>query len=288
MTTEHHGAQADGATHASTSQASIDPQLAAELRSVAKRLARGAGTIAFHGRRNAGANVDQRSLDTKSSATDLVTAFDRAAEAEIVDWLRRHRPDDGIVGEEGTAVAGTNGLEWHIDPIDGTTNFVYDQPAWSCSVGVRSSVGTLAGAVYVPALDEMFSAARGQGATLNDLPITVSGLAELELALVATGFSFLPQRRSTQAALVAELISSVRDIRRLGSASVDLCFVACGRLDAYFETGLNSWDMLAGELIAVEAGAASSNFAGQPVEPGELLVSAPGIHRALIDQLRSS
>lgn len=252
-----------------------------ELRTIAEQLARDAGEIALSGRRS----HPRLAADTKSSATDLVTEFDRAAESAIVDWLRTNRPDDAIVGEEGTDDTGTSGLEWHIDPIDGTTNFVYDLPAWAASVGVRRDGVALAGAVFAPALDEMFSAAAGDGATLNGSPIRCSSTDDLAIALVATGFGFSAERRREQALALAGFMDRIRDIRRYGAASIDLCYVACGRVDAYYELGLNSWDMLAGELIAREAGALSSDFAGASPRPDELLVAAPGLHSAMIGLL---
>ena len=200
---------------------------------------------------------------TKSSTTDLVTVHDRAAEEAIVAGLGAARPDDAIVGEEGTNRAGTSGISWFVDPIDGTTNFVYDLPLWSTSIAATDAEGALVGAVYAPALGELFAAARGRGATLDGRPIGCSDRTEVALALVGTGFSYLPERRRQQAALVAEVIGAVRDVRRLGSAALDLCFVAAGRYDAYFETGLNSWDAAAGELIAREAGCRSRQLHGR-------------------------
>lgn len=257
----------------------------AELRSLCERLATEAGTIARDGRRSSGRSLDRT---TKSSSTDLVTEFDRAAEAHIVGELRRLRPDDAIVGEEGTSDDGTSGYSWFVDPIDGTTNFVYDQPSWSCSVAVAHDGRMLAGAVYVPPLDELFSAGAGAGATLNGSTIRVGATTDLALALVGTGFSYDPDTRRRQAAVVATVIDRVRDIRRLGSAAVDLCMVACGRLDVYFERGLNSWDAAAGELIARESGAVTSDFRGGPARPAELLVSSPELHAAAVALLRGA
>ncbi len=253
-----------------------------ELRALAERLARGAGEIALAGRRTV--ELDRA---TKSSATDLVTQFDRAAEEFVVSQLRSERPNDAIVGEEGTSIAGTSGYEWFVDPIDGTTNYVYDQPAWSCSVAVARDGEMLAGAVYAAPLDELYSASRHQGATRNGAPILVSGADELAQALVGTGFGYDPDQRTAQARVVAGLIGKVRDIRRLGSAAFDLCMVACGRLDAYYERDLNAWDAAAGELIAREAGAITSDFGGGPARPAQLVAAAPGVHAALLAALRS-
>jgi myo-inositol-1(or 4)-monophosphatase len=248
-----------------------------ELRALAESLARGAGEIAVRGRRAAGIGNSLRG-DTKSSRTDVVTEFDRAAEEFVVETLRRDRPDDAIVGEEGTADDGTSGYAWYIDPIDGTTNFVYDQPSWSASVAVARDGEMIAGAVYVPPLEEMFSAALGAGATLNGNTIRVTDATDLSLALVGTGFGYRAETRRAQTELLLGVITEVRDIRRLGSAAVDLCLVACGRLDVYYEQHLNSWDAAAGELIAREAGAVTSDFAGAPARPDDMVAS-------LIDEL---
>jgi myo-inositol-1(or 4)-monophosphatase len=253
------------------------------LRELASSLALDAGAVAYAGRRSAAAH--DLGADTKSSLTDVVTAFDRAAEATIVERLQRERPGDAIVGEEGTDQAGTTGYAWYLDPIDGTTNFVYDLPTWCCSVAVAYDGEMLAGAVYVPALDELFSAGLGHGATLNGAPIAPSATTDLGLALVATGFSYAAEARRAHAETIARLIGSVRDIRRMGSAAIDLCFVAAGRVDAYFEGPLNPWDMAAGDLIAREAGAITSDFAGNSVRPEQTLAAAPGLHAAFLTLL---
>lgn len=263
-----------------------DEMLFAELRALCRSLARGAGEIALAGRAQA-IGAAELGNDTKSSATDIATEFDRAAEAHIVGVLRDRRPDDAIVGEEGTDDAGTSGFEWFIDPIDGTTNYVYDQPGWSNSVAVARDGEMVAAAVYVPPLDEMFSAALGGGATLGERAITVSGETDLQLALVGTGFGYQPEMRRRQAERVVQIITQVRDIRRLGSAAFDLCMVACGRLDVYYELHLNSWDAAAGELIAREAGAVTSDFSGDRARPEEMVASAPGVHAAFLAALRS-
>lgn len=256
----------------------------AKLRTLAEQLARAAGDAALTGRRSIGVGRPA-AHDTKSTATDPVTEFDRAAESAIVSELRRLRPDDGIVGEEGASVAGTSGIDWHLDPIDGTVNFVYDLPMWCTSVAAVDADGSVAGAVYAPVLGELFSAARGQGATLNQVALRVSDPTDLAMTLVGTGFSYLPERRRVQGARVAAMMPQVRDIRRYGSAALDLCFVACGRLDAYFEEYLNSWDLAAGVLIAAEAGAVTTDLDGNEPAPAGVVVGGAGIHsdlRALI------
>ncbi len=263
----------------------MHPADSAELRLLAERLAREAGTAALAGRRSLPVGQPP-AHDTKSSATDPVTEFDRAAEAHIVAELRRLRPDDAIIGEEGAADSGTSGIAWHIDPIDGTANFLYDLPAWCTSVAAVVADGpitnALAGAVYLPVTDEMFTAQRGGGATLNGTLVRASRADDVATALVGTGFSYLTDRRVVQADRISRLLPQVRDIRRFGSAAIDLAFVACGRLDAYFEEHLNSWDMAAGLLIAAEAGAIVSDFAGDLPDERSAIAAAPGVHAALL------
>ncbi len=262
-----------------------DPVDPAELRVLAERLAREAGTTALAGRRSLPVGQPP-AHDTKSSVTDPVTEFDRAAEAHIVAELRRLRPDDAIIGEEGAADSGTSGIAWHIDPIDGTANFLYDLPAWCTSVAAVVADGpitdALAGAVYVPVTDEMFAAHRGGGATLNGTSVRASSADNVAIALVGTGFSYLEDRRVVQANRISALLPHVRDIRRYGSAAIDLAYVACGRLDAYFEEHLNSWDMAAGLLLAAEAGAIVSGFDGGFPDERTAIAAAPGVHAALL------
>lgn len=259
---------------------------AAELRDLCVAFAGEAGSMARTGR-VAARDTGRAALgaDAKSTSTDLVTTFDRAAEAMVVAAIRAARPDDAIVGEEGAAVPGTSGFAWHVDPIDGTTNFFYDLPTWACSVGVTYAGEGIAGAVYAPMLDEMFAGAIGAGATLNGRPIRPTAATDPALALVATGFAYVPEVRVEQARRIARLADRVRDFRRLGAASLDLCLVASGRVDAYFESGLNSWDMVAGEVICRAAGAITSDWDGGPPRPDQLLAAAPGVHAALIGLL---
>lgn len=255
------------------------------LLELACRLAVEAGDLAAAGRRADAEAGDLRSTIgavTKSSATDIVTRHDKAAEVVIVEGLRAARPDDAIVGEEGTDHPGTSGIAWYLDPIDGTSNFLYGIPLWSTSVAAVDADGAVAGAVYIPATGELFAAGRGEGATRNGMPIAASGETDVSLALVGTGFSYLAERRRAQAALIADLLPSVRDVRRMGSAAIDLVYTAAGFLDGYYEEHLNRWDMAAGELIARESGCRSGDFAGGPARPEQLLVATPGV----FDQLR--
>jgi myo-inositol-1(or 4)-monophosphatase len=259
---------------------SSDP---ADLLVLACSLARAAGTMAAAGRRR-GVPIG----DTKSTATDMVTEFDRASEHLIVEGLRRARPYDGFIGEEGSSFEGTSGIDWLVDPIDGTTNFLYDLPGWAVSIAAADADGALIGAVYVPALDEMFAARRGAGATCNGHPLQCSTLATPSTALLATGFSYAPERRARHAARLAHVLPLVRDIRRFGAASVDLCHVAAGRVDAYVEEGLGPWDVAAGELIAREAGCRTGDLDGGPVRPAQVLVANPALFVPLSALLREA
>ena len=254
------------------------------LLTLACRLAVDAGTLAAEGRRldaETGNTRAAMTAGTKSSRTDVVTRHDRAAELAIVEGLRHARPEDAIVGEEGTNHSGTSGVSWFVDPIDGTTNFLYDLPLWSTSVGAADADGPLVGAVFIPMTNDLFAASRGRGATRNGSPIAASGEVELSLALVATGFGYTPERRRVQASRLAEIAPLVRDLRRTGSAAIDLCYTAAGMVDAYFEENLNSWDMAAGELIAREAGCRTGDFRGGAAHPAEILVATPGVFDAL-------
>jgi myo-inositol-1(or 4)-monophosphatase len=257
--------------------------IGSQLRLVAESLAREAGDMALRGRKSGPLTVT-----TKSSPIDIVTKFDKASEAMITEGLSKVRPDDAIIGEEGASKHGTSGITWHIDPIDGTTNFYFDVPMWAVSIGAVDEHGPLAGAVYVPALGEMFSGARGEGSTLNGMPIGVRENNDLADALVCTGYSYQISERAVHAKRVADIVMNVRDIRRFGAAAIDLCFVACGRLDAYFEEHLNSWDLIAGQVIATEAGAMFSDYVGNAVTPAQVLAATPGVHADLIHLIATS
>jgi myo-inositol-1(or 4)-monophosphatase len=201
-------------------------------------------------------------VETKSSPTDMVTEADRLTEQLIRERLMAARPHAAWLGEESGAdigSGGADGLEWVVDPIDGTTNFLYDLPGWSVSIAARRGSRPVAGAVHVPTAGETFTAVVGRGAWLEDAsgrrPMMVSTETDLSRALIATGFAYDEQTRTKQGRVVGRLVGRVRDIRRAGAASVDLCGVAAGRVDGYFERGLKPWDLAAGVLIASEAGA---------------------------------
>jgi myo-inositol-1(or 4)-monophosphatase len=241
----------------------------AALVDLATRLAEDAGSFLLEQ-----LHAERTLVETKSSLTDMVSEVDRASEARIVDALERERPDDGILGEEGTSRPGTSGVEWVIDPLDGTTSYLYAYPAFSVSIGVRHQGETVAAVVRDPTHRETFAAVRGGGATCNGVSISVSGLDDLSTALVGTGFGYGADRRAAQAAVLTHVLPRIRDIRRAGSAALDLCWVACGRLDAYYEYGLQPWDLAAGDLIVREAGGETSDLGGGTAHTDATVVAA--------------
>jgi myo-inositol-1(or 4)-monophosphatase len=247
-----------------------------ELRLLAEAIAREAGALLRDGLDRARLHVG-----TKSTGTDMVTEMDRAAEARIVERLLEARPDDGILGEEGTDRTGTSGVRWIVDPLDGTTNYLYGLPGFNVSIAAEVDGAVVAGAVLDVIRGELFAATLGGGATRDGAPIRHSGASDLALALVATGFSYDSDRRRKQAQVLVEVLPRVRDVRRFGAAAVDLCSVACGRVDGYYEKGLAPWDLAAGGLIAAEAGATVTDVAGGAPLAGAVVAAAPGVHEAL-------
>ena len=213
-------------------------------------LAREAGALLLEGLHRARTEVD-----TKSSRTDMVTEMDLASEASIVAGLRRARPHDAILGEEGAASEGTTGVRWVIDPLDGTTNYLYGFPSFAVSIAAERDGDTVVGVVHDPLHVETFTAVAGRGARRNGQPLRVGGATDLGTSLVGTGFAYQAGRRALQAAVLTTVLPAVRDVRRAGAAALDLCWVACGRLDAFYEQGLAPWDRAAGALVAAEAGA---------------------------------
>jgi myo-inositol-1(or 4)-monophosphatase len=218
---------------------------------------------------------------TKTSPIDVVTEMDLAAEKLITGYLAEHRPEDGVLGEEGASVDGTSGVRWVVDPLDGTVNYLYGLPGWAVSVAAEYRGETVVGVVEVPPRGETFRAVLGHGAFRNAAPLRCRTAPPLERALVGTGFNYVHERRLAQAEVARRLIPRVRDIRRSGSAAIDLCDVAAGRLDAFYERGLHHWDYAAGDLIAREAGALTGGRPGE--EPGDALTVAasPGVFREL-------
>ena len=193
--------------------------------------------------------------ETKSSAVDVVTEADRASERLIRDRLLTARPGDGFVGEEGGQADSTSGVTWVVDPIDGTVNFLYDLPMYAVSIAARRGDDVVAGVVVNVPTGEVFTALRGGGAWVDGRRLRVGACPPASQTLVATGFNYDADVRVLQGRAVAELLATVRDVRRLGSAALDLCAVAAGRVDAYVEEGLHPWDLAAGGLVATEAGA---------------------------------
>ena len=248
-----------------------------QLREIAVHAAREAGALLRHH-----AERGLRGLDTKSTATDMVSDADREAEELLGRLLAEARPDDGLLGEEGAGREGTSGLRWVVDPLDGTTNFVFGYPQWAVSVAVEDDQGPLAGAVYDPSRDEMFAAGRGRGTTLNGNRVHVRGTHDLGQALVATGFSYSAERRALQADQLARVLPRVRDVRRGGAAAIDLAWVAAGRLDAFWESDLSHWDWAAGALLVLEAGGFWSWQPG-PLGVDQAVAGCPGVFDQLAD-----
>jgi len=237
-------------------------------------------------------------VDTKSSPTDVVTEMDRRSEALITEWIRAIRPGDAVLGEEGGQTAGGPGaadadgnqarVRWVVDPLDGTVNYLYGLPDWCVSIAAEVDGVIVAGVVEVPRFGETFTAVAGQGAWLHRdgnreaaIALRCNSGAALGQALVGTGFGYDAGRRRVQGEVVAALLPHVRDIRRGGSAAVDLCSVAAGRLDAFFERGLNYWDYAAGGLIAREAGAVVGGLSGRAESPAMTVAAGSDLFQYL-------
>ncbi len=231
---------------------------------------------------------DDLVIETKTTLTDMVTETDRAVERRLVGALLDARPDDGVLGEEGADRPGTSGVRWLLDPIDGTTNFVYGLPGFNISVAAEVDGEVVAGVVVDPLHGDTFSAARGAGARRNERPIRANPPGDLAAALVATGFSYDAARRRRQAEVLTRVLPAVRDIRRIGAAALDLCWVACGRVDAYYERGLQPWDWAAGTLIAEEAGATVGDLDGGPTSEAFTLAAPAGLFEPLRLLLRDA
>jgi myo-inositol-1(or 4)-monophosphatase len=217
-------------------------------------------------------------VGSKSSPTDPVTEMDRGAERIIVDSIRAVRPDDGFLGEEGSDESGTTGVRWVIDPLDGTVNYVYNLPIWAVSIGMEVDGRYTLGVVNVPAQGESFIGITGHGSWHVQggmaRRITSSHPTDIGMAMVATGFGYDHERRMGQARIMAALAPRVRDFRRLGSCAVDLCWLAAGRFDVYYEVGVNAWDFAAGAVIAREAGVMVTGL-HSPEPTSEMIIAAP-------------
>lgn len=260
----------------------MEPAMVSSLLDLAKRLAADAGAFLLDG-----VNRPRTSVETKSSGSDMVSEMDRGAERMIVEGVLRERPDDGLLGEEGTQRPGTSGLRWVIDPLDGTTNYLYGHPLWSVSIAVECNGVGVVGVVEAPTLRETFAASVGHGATCNGASIRVTDCDSLASALVATGFAYNADARRAQGRVAAELLPIVRDVRRAGSAALDLCAVASGRVDAYYERGCKAWDLAAGQIIVREAGGVATDLGNGPPSTEMCVAANPGLHELLLPELRS-
>lgn len=255
---------------------------------VARDIAHKAGEILLASRPNP-ARLQLLDTTSKSSPTDLVSEMDQASENYIVNQLQQHFPEDGIIGEEGTDRVGVSGRNWIVDPLDGTINYLYGAEHWAVSIALEDEHGLLLGVVYAPALGVEYFAVRGEGSIRIDargetrLPqISETSLAR---ALFATGFSYESSKRRKQAETFVNVLPRIQDIRRKGSAALDLCMVADGAVDGYFEVGAKPWDYSAGVLIALEAGAIASGLFGNPISPEYVICAAPRLQHEMVQLL---
>ena len=236
-----------------------------ELLALALRVAQEAGLLLM----DRPATFD---VSSKSVAIDITTQMDHASEKHIVAALLAVRPGDGVIGEEGASRPSISGITWVIDPVDGTVNYLYGLPGWNISIAAKDSDGPLIGVVHAPTINSTWTGIRGGGAFFNGSPIHCNDPIELNRALIGTGFAYDVRERVEQGRVIATLLPQIRDLRRIGAAAVDLCYVAMGAFDGYFEAGLKEWDAAAGGLIATEAGAqVTTNSVGITVCAGPAL-----------------
>jgi myo-inositol-1(or 4)-monophosphatase len=250
----------------------------AELLALAEEAARAGGGLLLERFRG-----PREEVRAKSTPTDLVSEADWAAERALRELIEARRPQDAVLAEEGGGRPGDSGLRWVIDPLDGTVNFLFGIPQWCVSVACEDGAGTLVGVVHDPLRDETFAAVRGGTPTLSGRPLRGTGREELSTALVATGFAYDAEVRAVQAEIAARVLPRVRDLRRLGSAALDLAWTAAGRYDAFYERGLAPWDRAAGALLCAAAGLELRELPARGGLPAGLLV-APA---ALADELAS-
>jgi myo-inositol-1(or 4)-monophosphatase len=261
----------------------VDPD---ELLAIARDVALRAGALLRD-------RPDTLVADAKSTPTDAVTIMDRASERLILAELTSRRPGDAVLAEEsgasgGAAAGATDTVTWVVDPLDGTVNYLYGLPQFAVSIAAQTEGSAVAGVVYDVARDDMYAAVAGAGATINGVPLRCNDQTDLAFALVATGFGYSAERRARQADVLRQVLPRVRDIRRFGSAALDLCAVASGRVDAYFEEGMQPWDWAAGTLIAREAGALVGGVGGRPPGAWTMLAANPALFAALDDLLLQS
>lgn len=221
-------------------------------------------------------------VTSKSVAIDIATQMDRDSERFIVDSLLAARSDDGIIGEEGSSRPSSSGITWVIDPVDGTVNYLYGLPGWSVSIAAKDGDGVLVGVVHAPTIGSTWTATRGGGAFFNGKSIRCNDPISLDRALIGTGFVYDVSMRAQQGKVVSALLPQVRDIRRMGSAAVDICNVAMGAFDGYFEIGLKEWDLAAAQLVASESGVVIST------DSGDLTCCAgPSLYPVLVQALEA-
>jgi myo-inositol-1(or 4)-monophosphatase len=261
--------------------AAAPPELR-ELLALASDLALQAGRIHDEGRRQV------LTIETKSSPTDVVSQVDKEAERLIVDRLRAERPGDALLAEEGSLLQGSSGVRWVVDPLDGTTNYVYGYPAYAASIAVEVDGRAAVGVVYDSSAGRLYRAVAGHGAVCDDRPIRARSEGDLSRALVATGFSYDARQREQQGSAVAAALGRIRDIRRGGTAALDLCHVAAGEVDAYWELDLSPWDYGAGTLIAREAGAAVEHLAATHGRGPAVVAANPALMPAFLELLRDA
>ena len=220
---------------------------------------------------------------SKASPTDLVSDADRQSEKILLDVIAKERPEDGVVSEESDARVSRSGVTWVIDPLDGTVNFLFGIPVWAVSIAIEDRNGTVVGVVHDPTREETFTAVRGAGARLNGDVIRVSERSDLASALVGTGFSYSKELRRAQGEVVRRVLPAVRDIRRAGSAALDLAYVSCGRLDCFYEADMKIWDNSAGSLLVREAGGVVSVLRAPVADQEGVLAAGPSLHDELRD-----
>ncbi|MBM3656346.1 MAG: inositol monophosphatase [Actinobacteria bacterium] len=251
-----------------------------ELLALAEQVAKNAGELLSD-------RPSKFELDQKSGALDFATQKDHQSEALIAGQILAQRPGDGLIGEEGANKKSDTGITWVIDPIDGTVNYLYDLPGWCISIAAKNGKEVIAGVVYSPTSNSLWKASKSDGAFLNNLPIKCNDPVALDRALLGTGFAYDIKNRRVQAKIIQDLLPKVRDLRRLGACAVDICHVASGSLDAFFEEGVNEWDYAAASLIAQEAGATFSVAKARDGSASSaVIVAGPFLHATLSAQLR--
>lgn len=256
------------------------------LVNIATKAARRAGTMIYHSIDN----MDKVKVEEKSP-NDFVSNIDKRAERMIIETIQEAYPEHGIIAEESGVqpATGDDDTTWVIDPLDGTTNYLYGIPQFCVSIAVIQGGRIQHGVVYDPVKNELFSASRGQGAVLNDSRIRVNATKSLKGSLIGTGTPYrVTDNIDAYMALLKDLMTQCRDIRRPGSAALDLCYVACGRFDGFFEFGLSSWDMAAGALIIEEAGGIVDDLSGKQkyLETGDIVTATPKMFRELVQLIR--